>query len=70
MAERDPDKLADEVAARIAAGTLQIVIDEDGNVTFSDLPAELEDLVKELTDDPALLSRFCSLTSPPKPPSP
>jgi hypothetical protein len=55
-----------DVAARIAAGTLQIVIDEDGNVTFSDLPADLVDLVRELTDDPDLLARFCAL----KPPEP
>jgi hypothetical protein len=65
MADDDPDRLVSEVEAHIAAGTLQIIIDEDGNVTFSDLPADLQDLVRELTDDPALLSRFCSLPSPP-----
>jgi len=63
------EKLQADVAARIAAGTLQIVIDEDGNVTFSDLPADLVELVKELTDDPALLARFCKLAPPaPLPP--
>jgi hypothetical protein len=60
MAASDDPRTID-VAARIAAGTLQIIIDEDGNVTFSDLPADLEELVRELTDDPALLCRFCSL---------
>lgn len=63
MADHDLEPAIADVAARIAAGTLQIIIDEEGNVTFSDLPADLQDLVRELTDDPALLSRFCSLPS-------
>ena len=58
------DARLDDVKARIAAGTLHIVIDEDGNVTFSDLPADLVDLVRELTDDPEVLARFCGLTPP------
>lgn len=53
-------------------GELSIIIDDDGNVTLSDLPEELEDLIRELSDDEALLSRFCPLpeaadTPPPGP---
>jgi hypothetical protein len=47
-----------------AGGQIQIVIDEEGNVILSDLPEELGDLVKSLTGDEALLSRFCPLPEP------
>jgi hypothetical protein len=43
------------------AGELRIIIDDEGNVTLSDLPEELEGLVRQLTDDEALISRFCPL---------
>ena len=45
-------------------GQIQIVIDDEGNVILSDLPEDLADLVKSLTDDEALLSRFCPIPEP------
>ena len=40
-------------------GELSIIIDDEGNVTLSDLPEELEGLIRQLTDDEGLISRFC-----------
>jgi hypothetical protein len=52
------------------AALVHIMIDDEGNVILSDLPAEFEDLVRELTDDPDLLSRFCPVKPASDPKSP
>jgi hypothetical protein len=65
----DPPGIAPESEGN-GPGELSIVIDDDGNVTLSDLPEELGDLIRELSDDEALISRFCPVpgASDAKPP--
>ncbi len=57
---------ADTPASGNGPGELSIVIDDEGNVVLSDLPEELGDLIRELSDDEALISRFCPVPEPPK----
>ena len=56
-----PEADAKESGEGNGPGELRIIIDDEGNVTLSDLPEELEGLIRQLTDDEALISRFCPL---------